>query len=197
MIPETFDPTLDDAWRDQCLLYLFGELDADQSDEFVRQLESSPELGCELARQAELIEGLAAPPVLQSNLDPTKISVESPVRWLSFAVLAMAASIIFAMFMMLPNQSNHVASQVVPVEPSEELLIARVWVSNQHEGVLKSEFADMVDTDLGSESLPDVDSDLDSTLAWMVIAVSTSPDSQNADLDFDAGQTRMGATNDG
>lgn len=175
---------LSDTWRDQCLLYLFGELGASQVINFERELASSPELSDELARQAESI-CLLAPAAEQTEL--SERIVKTSTNWKVVAILATAASILFAILLLRPSETGRVANQDSrPVGISDDLLIAQAWLNNHHSVVVEPDENELADW-VPIESTTDFESNLDSTLSWMFAAVSTS----------DVEDTDRGVGNDG
>lgn len=169
------------------MLYLLGELDAEQAQGFEKQLQSSPQLADELLRQAEVIAGLSQLPATSTHV----LTTRSPLRLVA-SVLAIAACIALIALGVRTSSpdSGHIASLSTsssqPSIPSEELLIARAWADSRLDQIT----TDDVLADLGSDDVlaftADDAIDMDATLSWMFIGVSASLDVHPA-----------GATNDG
>jgi hypothetical protein len=194
-LEHTNEPSKDTSHQQQCMLYLLGELDAPQSAAFEQRLASSPELGEQLLRQADVIAGLS---VIhnQPELMPTSSSTYSP--WSIVAsIVAIAACLVIVVLGVksssldadaLASRSQSTMPSGLSLETSEateDLLIARAWADSQLNDV--SEDFEFAELDM-EDALPTAveSSDFDSTLSWMFIAVSA-----NTDL------SEEGAANDG
>lgn len=178
--------TLSERQQELCLLYLFGDLDAQQTLEFEQQLASSSALNDELLRQAEVIAELGTLDPKSDFLQP--VAESSPLRWPMIA-LATAASLLFAIVALRPNSQlanapAELAPNDVSLASSEDLRIARAWVNHQHEDVaneIKSlEISDAEwSNELTVNDFATAEDDSDSTLAWMFIAVSENPEAES------------------
>ncbi len=182
------------------MLYLLGELASNQTAALEQQLESSPELGEEFLRQADLIANLS-----QTLFDASEASpLPSTSRWplvgpVMASLVALAACIALLVINIQPNSvSEHsvaVLSETSPIvaSSSEDLLIAQAWVDNQFDSVatdiglveVDAEVDDLVDATLEEPS------DIDATLSWMFIAVSASTNASETN------SLETGASNDG
>jgi hypothetical protein len=171
-----------ESWRQQSMLYLLGELDAEQTRFVEQQLEAFPELGEDLLRQADLIAGLSQA-ALVPTLPRAAETHPSVTRWpLVASMVAVAACLAILVFGVKPSASDRdtVAAQsgssakMSKTSHREDLLIARAWASHQRS----------VADDLGFVE-PDVDEALaitaeddslvnESTLSWMFMAVSAN-----------------------
>ena len=168
--------------RQQCMLYLLGELDTEPSATFQQELESSPELGDELLRQADLITALS-----QTSQRTVAPAVSTTMRWqIAASIFAViAASFAFIVLGPQPNspQRDGITSVAVAnASVSEDLLIARAW-ADSHPIIDASEDLGFGDS-LGDDSIAmaaDDATDIDSTLSWMFIAVSANTDSQSSE----------------
>ena len=181
-------------WSRLSMLYLLGELDAEQNRRVQQQLEAFPQLGEELLRQADVIAALAG-----AACKPTRPrdaqSNPRVKRWpLVAATVAVAASLAIAVFGVKPGASDRdeVAGQagssanVSEFDSSEDLLIARAWASHQHSvtddlGLVEADSDEAITIAPEEDSLAE-----ESTLSWMFIAVSAGSES-----------LASGATNDG
>ena len=166
------------------MLYLLGELEAEQTATFEKRLESSPQLGAELLRQADVISTLSmtAPKPL-----PAPVSIRRAVRWPVVAsIVAIAACIAIMMLGARPSttvppsiarlsESSRSESSRDTASVSEDLMIARAWATSQFNevaddfGLVYPEFDDSI-------AVADDSSDIDSTLSWMFVAVSANVD---------------------
>ena len=185
--PDPSPQTPSHGQSEQCMLYLFGELDADQAAAFEQQLRSSPQLADELMRQSEVIAGLSQ----SVSTTPVVASAPSPVPVLA-SVLAIATCIVLIVLGVRPSLQERDGmaslpnSAQQPSVPSEDLLIARAWAASHFDlfaedaGTIDLEFDDPLA--LASEDTADVDT----TLSWMFIGISANIDEHSA-----------GATNDG
>lgn len=185
------------------MLYLLGELAANQTAVFEQRLESSPELGEELLQQADLVANLSVIPCDAPKVLLLPSTSRSPhAKPIIVALVAVAACIALLVVNIHPSavSKNSVAvlAETSPavVNASEDLLIAQAWVDNQLDSVA-TDFAwiDPEPDDLVTDAVEDP-SDIDATLSWMFIAVSANATGLESDaLESDAFQT--GATNDG
>ncbi|MFK8111554.1 MAG: hypothetical protein AB8B91_05115 [Rubripirellula sp.] len=201
-MPSPATPNLpDDVWREQCLLYLFGELDAEKSAKFAERLESSPPHADELLRQAEMITALPAcdPAPVSAFASESGTLPAGSKRW-GLVLVATAASLLLA-FVAWQAPVHHVAqvdSQdgLTNAAVSEELLIARTWAKSRHLDAFEvglnefNDFDDVGDAPVELNEGNNADLETDSTLSWMFAAVSTN-------LEIDHTNTEKRATNDG
>jgi hypothetical protein len=169
---------LSDTWRKQCLLYLYGELDAAQVADFESKLASSPDLADELARQTEVICLLSAQLTgseLSSAAEPRKNPVEPAASWKLYAILATAVSILFVGVLMQPAETGKLANQDTnSSRVSDDLLIAQAWLNNHHSVAVESDELNEYPADWVPIDATDLELNLDSTLSWMFAAVSVS-----------------------
>ena len=185
------------------MLYLLGELATNQTAAFEQRLESSPELGEELLRQADLIANLSLTPYEAPQATALPSTSRSPlVGPVMVSLVAIAACIALLVINIKPNSvfENSVAglSETGPIVAgsSEDLLIAQAWVDNQFDsvttdfGLVDPEFDDLEVDDLVDATVEEP-SDIDATLSWMFIAVSASTNA------LEASALETGATNDG
>lgn len=184
------DPIPDD---ELCFRYLLGELTADKAAQFEQRLATSPELGETLLGQADLINGLSA---VQHHRPAVAATVSQVSRWsIAVSIVAIAACLLVVVLGVRARSADQdaLASQqlttrgVPSVDVTEDLLIARAWADSRP--LQNSDEYDFADLD-GDDSILDSEpSDVDSTLSWMFIAVSTNPELS------DIGE--QGAANDG
>jgi len=179
------------------MLYLLGELATHQATAFELRLASSPELGRELLRQADLIANLSA--TTCDTLTVTPLPFASRSRFAGpfvASLLAIAACIALFVINIQPHavSENSVAvlAETSPIvaTASEDLLIAQAWVDNQFDSVT-TEFG-WVDPEVDDlVAAAEEPSDIDATLSWMFIAVSAGTTALESNPD------ETGATNDG
>lgn len=179
--PTPSDDVADGA--DQCLLYLLGELDPQQTELFELRLESSPALCDELLSQASVISAWSAANGRNTRTAVVQSRLGHPLRWSIVATLVAVAACIA----LLLNGIRDVDSPTL-TSTSEELLIAKAWVDNQHSGLtlLDGDLDLSLDRELDeSDTVADEVSDVDATLAWLVPAVSAAlnPDSSEGTHD--------------
>lgn len=176
------------------MLYLLGELDAEQSRHVEAQLEAFPELGEDLLRQADVIAGLSQP-ACRPTLPRVAESNHQLTRWpLVASMVALAACLAIAIIGFKPGASDQdtvispfgSSARLSESGNAEELLIARAWAN--HHRTLVDEVS-FVESDIDEAPAIAAEDDSlanDSTLSWMFIAVSAGSDSHAA-----------GVTNDG
>lgn len=180
------------------MLYLLGELAANQIKAFEQRLASSPELGQELLRQADLIANLSAISCDGPKVIPLPSASRSRfARPIMASLVAIAACIALLVVNIQPNSVSENSVAVLAGTPpgrisvAEDLLIAQAWADNQFHSVA----TDFAWVEPGFDDLVAVaveePSDIDATLSWMFIAVSANA----TELETDAFET--GATNDG
>ena len=182
------------------MLYVLGELATDRAAALEQQLESSPELGEELLRQADLIANLSLTLCDAAEATALPSTSRSPLVGPAMASLvALAACIALLVINIQPTSVSQdsvaVLSETSPIvaSSSEDLLIARAWVDNQFDSVATD--IGLVDVDAEVDDLVDAmaeePSDIDATLSWMFIAVSASTNASQAN------SLETGASNDG
>lgn len=190
-----------EASRDQCVLYLLGELTADETEMFEQRLALSPSLCDELLQQADLIANLSA----CSSRSSRGVTLVSPPRHAPLSrpvlvsLLASAACVVFLLMNVITQRTAVSEGSVAALgetsadvaNESEDLLIARAWIDNQL-GSIATDFA-WAEAEVDDPVVNSIDepTDPDATLSWMFIAVSAS----TTDLDSDALEAE--ATNDG
>ena len=188
-----------DSWKNESLRYLLGELSPTETADFEAKLEQQPELAEELANQAEMITALAESPV-ESNLlsAPPHADNRRPA-----ALVALAVCLAALVIGIWPTSDEQVASTnaVDPVVAametdrtsgdsnitdvdSEALLIARAWAEDRTteslvEGIVdEAEAGDDMNDSL-AEFTATGDDEMDFTLSWMFIAVSSNMEEAN------------------
>ncbi len=179
------------------MLYLLGELPADQTAALEQRLAASPELGEELLQQADLIANLSNAScgalTVTPLLSPSRSQLAGPVM---VSLAALAACIALIVLNIQPNavseNSFAVRAETSPIiaGASEDLLIAQAWVDHQFDSVTADLWVDPEVDDLVAAAV-DEPSDIDDTLSWMFIAVSGSTTALESNAD------ETGATNDG
>lgn len=188
-----------DSWKNESLRYLLGELSPTETADFEAKLEQQPELAEELANQAEMITALAESPV-ESNLlsAPPHADNRRPA-----ALVALAVCLAALVIGIWPTSDEQVASTnaVDPVVAametdrtsgdsnitdvdSEALLIARAWAEDRTteslvEGIVDEAEAGDDTNDSLAEFTATGDDEMDSTLSWMYIAVSSNMEEAN------------------
>lgn len=204
-----------ERWRDRAMLYLLGEMSPEQELEFVLALAESAWLADELADQSAVLSAAAQSIGAVEPVEPVEpvsagrpVSAVEPVdagrptgavrpivskpdgptkpdrqrrRWAA-AVLALAGCALAVVGVRSPGtpNANH--------RPTEDLLIARAWVDT-----LEASEAHLSDLPIdGGDEFVDADADLwldqgpsDSTLAWMLTAVSSENQSSGVTDDLD------------
>lgn len=176
---------LPEDWDRQSMLYLLGELDAEQTRHVEEQLEAFPRLGEDLLRQADVIAALTAPAnqvaLSGSGEHHRGAHHRGTRRWpLVASLVAMAACLAMVVLGVKPRAVDQDATADRAGSPAnisesgnaEELLIARAWASHQHEladdiGLVEAEIDDAAVITAADDSHAN-----ESTLAWMFIAVS-------------------------
>ncbi|GAA5506402.1 hypothetical protein [Novipirellula caenicola] len=178
-----------ESWREQCLLYLLGELPAEQQPEFERRLGEAEWFGDELAKTAETLSvvaeatTVAAPATTHATLLPQcdgSPQIKSPLGVSRLAMLAvgLAASVLIAV--VVGKQTKDPADGIAPVSPAftEATLVAQAWA--QSVSVLQLDEASLSEdamNDLaldGTDDLFTSESELDwddSAFAWIVAAI--------------------------
>ncbi len=184
-----------ESWREQCLLYLLGELPTDQLAEFEARLGEAEWFGDELAKTAETLHVVAEATATCPASSPQcagDSDLNLPIGFDSHAdldshsgssrfvllTITLAASVLLAF--VVGKQTQNPAENSARTSPSftEATLVAQAWAQSvsvlQLEEESLSEFA-MNDLVLnGSEefftSETDTDSD-DSAFAWIVAAI--------------------------
>jgi hypothetical protein len=167
----TSHSVLSEVHQEKCMRYLLGELDAAESASFETELQSSPELGDELLRQADVIAGLGCE-VSQFGT-PAEFSVPVEMASASYTkllapLIAIAASVLLIVVFSKPNNTPSPSKTV-----SEDLLIAKAWVAQRYEDT-----TDELSVDLDELSFAESTSasDNEDTLSWMFAAVASSPE---------------------
>ncbi len=77
--PTHHEPNVEEAWRQQCMLYLLGELNDVEATAFEQQLHSSPQLGEALLGQANVIASLSTS-TLPCTVPAATLPCTSPCR---------------------------------------------------------------------------------------------------------------------
>lgn len=193
-----------DAQCAESLLYLLGELDTEACKRFEEKLASNADLSDALLQQASLITAVAGCRAVDCPSPQRAASVhaasenahvDASRRWRWIAAVASVAACIALMFQLLrfSSQPGRVASTQfgskleTAAELEESVLIAKAWASSHH--ALKSEAVALYagDSDVDELADPHTDetfdlglddqsSDIDSTISWMFIAISSSSD---------------------
>jgi len=160
---ETESQSPDDA--ELCTLYLLGELEGQSLARFEQRLAELPELADCLEARAELIDDLS-----RVRMDVAAVPAAHRTPWTTIAAtLALAACLAWAL---LSLRSDLTDSSGVALDASamEELLIAKTWADDPGTSLDESEAL----SDAGDEGFFELDDevDLDSSLSWMVVAMS-------------------------
>ncbi|GAA4449839.1 hypothetical protein [Novipirellula rosea] len=178
-----------EAWREQCLLYLLGELPTERLAEFEARLGEADWFGDELAKMAETIQLVAeaptpcqaSPPLCVHDADVDShacLDSHSGSSRLVLLAITLAASVMIAF--VVGKQTRDPAENTVPNAATftEATLVARAWAQSvsvlQLDEESLSEFA-MNDLVLdGPEEFftRETESDADdSAFAWIVAAI--------------------------
>ncbi len=171
------------AWSDQCLLYLLGELPADELPEFQNKLREHESLGDELALMAEMLHRVAE---VKTDLpsvtlrQPNHVSLSRPSngwRW-GLAAMTLAASVMFAFIIGNPlRDRSDDASNPQPLS-NEVTLVAQAWVQSESTFEFNNDrLPEFATGDFALESSEEIFSaeadgvEDDSTLAWLVAGI--------------------------
>ncbi|WP_442507882.1 hypothetical protein SH528x_006823 [Novipirellula sp. SH528] len=182
-----------ESWREQCLLFLLGEIPTDQLAEFEARLGEAEWFGDELAKTAETLHVVAettancpasSPQCVGKpdlNLSPsfdshTDLDSHSGSSRFVLLTISLAASVLLAF--VVGKQTQDPAENVAPTSASftEATLVAQAWAQSVSVLQLEEEsLSEFVMNDLvmnGSEEFftGETDSD-DSTFAWIVAAI--------------------------
>jgi hypothetical protein len=187
-----------DSWKNESLRYLMGELSPTETAYFEANLEQQPELAQELANQAEMITALAESPVESNLLSATPHAENRRPAATVAALVALAVCLAALVIGIWPTSDEQVASTngvdpiVAAMETdrtsgdsnitdldSEALLIARAWAEDRTTESLVVGIVDEAEAgDDTNGSLAEFtaagDDEMDSTLSWMYIAVSSN-----------------------
>lgn len=152
---------------ERCLLYLLGEMNAEQSASFEAQLAASGELRTELIAQSETLVGLST---IES---PVTVACDSPANsWRLLMTIASIAACLMVAFLSWPKKQDR--SFVSPADTSpESLLIAKAWAEGSLASTPISEVAMSSSGDVvlsTPDGLPTV-VDEDTELSWLVSAM--------------------------
>jgi hypothetical protein len=175
--------------EDLCLLYLFGELDSDAASRFERQLASNPQLCEVLADQSYLITAAAA--VTDDQLaQPTEVrrgtTLLTSATWRSIAALSAVATCI-ALVIQVVDYSARPADRLASNHDAissesyldESVLIAKAWASSQGSAESASDETSVIDdVEPIDDLLDEQPSDLDATLDWIFVAISSRDERQ-------------------
>jgi anti-sigma factor RsiW len=173
-----------------CLLYLFGELDADAKSRFERQLASDPKLCETLAEQSYLITAAAVATddqLAQSTAVQQGATLWTAAAWRSIAALSAVAACI-ALVIQVVDYSARPADRLAlndatllsESELDESVLIAKAWAQSSTESA--SMDTSMIDDVEPLEDLLDEQpSDLDATLDWIFVAMASRDETQTED----------------
>ena len=170
------------SWQHQSMLYLLGELDAEQVKWVEDQLATSPQLGEDLLRQAELIAGLAELPPAQAVV-PVANRDGRRIHWTPVAAVAAVAACLAFLILGLSSPSGGSDSDAgrstasfrqFQTGPSEDLLIARAWASHPLSAIEAPEFVES-DVDEADQVTADENPlESESALSWMFVAISAN-----------------------
>lgn len=154
------DHAINDDADERCLLYLLGELSADQATAFERELEQDKRLQDELVSQSNLLCTLP-------NDQPTVVAADSPAThtsWRLAATVAAVAACLMIAFFAWPRAIDNEAS-VANAAP-EGLLIAQAWADEPLSDLITDWHEP--DNEMDDTFLPPEDDD--SSLSWIVAA---------------------------
>jgi hypothetical protein len=178
--------------ENRCLLYLFGELDADAQSRFERQLASDPKLCETLAEQSCLITAAAVATddqLAQSTAVQQGATLWTAAAWRSIAALSAVAACI-ALVIQVVDYSARPADRLALHDPTllseseldESVLIAKAWASSQGSTESASIDTSMIDDVEPFEDLLDEQpSDLDATLDWIFVAMASRDETRTED----------------
>ena len=204
-IPHREDP-IPDSWKNESLRYLMGELSPSQAAEFETKLEQQPDLAEVLASQAEMITVLADTAIESNSRSTTPRAEDQRSIATVAAMLALAVCLAGLVIGIWPNPNEEVAAtnttdlvaKATETDSTEEdanvtdldseaLLIARAWAEDRvaesrDEAIVAEEeviAGEDINESLAEFTTADDDDEMDSTLSWMYIAVSSNPEEAN------------------
>lgn len=187
-MPNEMDPSDPSAAEDQCLLYLFGELDAEQHSDFERRLASDAQLAGLLEQCSMSISEVAAALRSEPVCDGvSRVSASGSDRWFRYAGLlaATAASIGLAV----------VAVRWQSRSETHATLIAQTWADQQSVTADLISFAPWSDSDAIDDDFEVERAESDETLDWMYSAIITDRPAESIVDPIDA--IDSGDANDG
>ncbi len=167
------------TWREQCLLFLFGELSGSALDDFQTSLGESElkvDVLAEVAETISLVAFAAPSPVVTKQTDFVRRRTVSNSRWIA-ALVAISTCVLFAFLLGKGETTARTLkpslAEVRPHVPNEERLVAEAWAETLvsfDDEISSSRKSSDVTIDFEESILP---SDDDVNLSWLVAGMET------------------------
>lgn len=158
------------------MLYLSGDLSAEQTVAFEQRLAQSPQLADTLLSQSELICQVALIPNDQASPTTPELELTSSSKRFFAALLAIAASLAMLTTLWVNRPTGNdpnvaLVSETNPDVSQEEVLIAQAWASTNAE-IRFLDDEDEILTDSNADLLTNASLD-DSSLSWVSAAIES------------------------